>query len=183
MARIRMMETITGGRYDGRVWPPLGGALHVPEWEAGELVAAGHAVYEEDPALAAPAVPDDGGGLPPVPPVPRAAPDAAPAAPSAVARAELPGGGSREAAAVAMAELPGGDPQEAAAGGDSAGEDGSASADGDEDDGDEDDGIPRPAVNHPKSAWVEYAVARGADRAGVEGKTKADLMSEFGPRL
>jgi hypothetical protein len=35
----------------------------------------------------------------------------------------------------------------------------------------------RPIVNSPKAAWVDYAVALGADRAGAEGSTKTDLIA------
>jgi hypothetical protein len=34
-----------------------------------------------------------------------------------------------------------------------------------------------PIVNSPKAAWVEHAVSLGADRAGAEGSTKADLIA------
>jgi hypothetical protein len=35
----------------------------------------------------------------------------------------------------------------------------------------------KPIVNSPKAVWVDYAVGLGADRAGAEGSTKADLIN------
>ncbi len=40
-----------------------------------------------------------------------------------------------------------------------------------------DDGPKRPAQADPKAAWVDYAVANGADRAAAEQATKDDLVS------
>lgn len=189
MTRIRMMETITGGRYDGRTWPSMGDAFHVPEWEAAELVTAKHAVYDEDPALIAPpALPAQ--DLPA--PAPSVQDQPAPAAgedwPPAQAAPEPP-------VTEGMPGQPDDNGDSADGDDDSDGSDGSDGSDAGTVAGDEagtlagdaagydDPGPARPAVNHPKGAWVDYAVAQGADRATAEGKTKADLMSEFGSRL
>ena len=39
---------------------------------------------------------------------------------------------------------------------------------------------PRPIVNAPKAAWVDYAVALGFDRGEVEAMTKAQLIAACG---
>lgn len=38
----------------------------------------------------------------------------------------------------------------------------------------------RPAVNDRKAAWVDYAVAQGADRDDAEALTKDDLVDQYG---
>jgi hypothetical protein len=60
-AWVRVFISLSGGRHDGRVWPPLGpdgsAELDVPEWEMHDLVRAHHAEFlrwAEDPAEAAP---------------------------------------------------------------------------------------------------------------------------------
>jgi hypothetical protein len=40
----------------------------------------------------------------------------------------------------------------------------------------------KPAVNEPKAAWVEHAVAQGTDRAEAEGMSKEQLVGRFGKR-
>lgn len=41
--------------------------------------------------------------------------------------------------------------------------------------------VDRPAVSATKGEWVEYAVARGHDRADAEALTKAKLLDLYGP--
>lgn len=198
MTRIRMMETITGGRYDGRTWPCMGDAFHVPEWEAAELVTAKHAIYDDDPALIAPPAQP-----PQVPLVPGPGlrvvnevrePEDSPEPPVTEG---LPGQPGQLEPSVTEGQPGQPDDNGSSADGDddSDGDDGSDAGTVAGDDGSDagtvagdaagydDPGPARPAVNHPKGAWVDYAVAQGADRATAEGKTKADLMSEFGSRL
>lgn len=43
MAVIRMLMTFSGGRYDGRDWPPYNGLIDVPQWEAEQLIGGGNA--------------------------------------------------------------------------------------------------------------------------------------------
>lgn len=40
--------------------------------------------------------------------------------------------------------------------------------------------VARPAQSAPKAAWVDYAVARGEDRATAEEANKADLIDKYG---
>jgi hypothetical protein len=55
--------------------------------------------------------------------------------------------------------------------------------------GDEDDGGSEPEIaeapgpGDPKQAWIDYAVASGADVHQAGAMTKADLMSRYGGRL
>jgi hypothetical protein len=49
---------------------------------------------------------------------------------------------------------------------------------GDESDGDEADGKPPKAA--AKDAWVDFAVAQGADQGEAEAMTKAELIERFG---
>lgn len=155
MTRIRMMETITGGRYDGRPWPAIHETIHVPEWEAMELVRARHAVYEEDPVLAEPA-----------PEAPPAQEDFGGEASASDSGGEVSGSDSGGATSTAEVTVT---------------DDGSGAEPGSEvpEGGD----VARPAVNQPKAAWVAWAVAQGADPVAAEAMTKADLMSEYGSRL
>lgn len=37
-----------------------------------------------------------------------------------------------------------------------------------------------PAKSASKAAWVDFAVAQGADRDAAEAKTRGDLVDEFG---
>ena len=46
---IRLRETLSGGRCDGRPWPPGGEMIDVPDWEAEHAVNAGWAYYEDPP--------------------------------------------------------------------------------------------------------------------------------------
>lgn len=46
-----------------------------------------------------------------------------------------------------------------------------------------DDEAPAPTPSDPKSAWVEYAVSKGANQGEAENLTKAQLQSAFGGRL
>lgn len=41
----------------------------------------------------------------------------------------------------------------------------------------------QPSPSDPKAAWVEHAVAQGADPAEAEGMTKVQLQQEYGGRM
>lgn len=47
---IRMRHYVSGGRHDGREWPPAGLVFEVPDWEGEDLIVHGHAVLAEPPA-------------------------------------------------------------------------------------------------------------------------------------
>lgn len=57
--RIQMKIHITGSR-NGRPWPPKGGIVDLPDHEAADLIAAGHAqeVPADEPRPTAPAADD-----------------------------------------------------------------------------------------------------------------------------
>jgi hypothetical protein len=42
--KIRMVQERTGGRHDGRAWPPVGGELYVEDEEGAAVCAAGWAI-------------------------------------------------------------------------------------------------------------------------------------------
>ena len=42
--KIRMIEQRSGGRYDGRTWPPVGEDFDVPDEEGAGLCAQGSAI-------------------------------------------------------------------------------------------------------------------------------------------
>ena len=48
MTVVRMLIHRTGGRFDGQAWPPYLDTIDVPQWEADELIAEGHAALPED---------------------------------------------------------------------------------------------------------------------------------------
>lgn len=52
MVRVRMKMQMSGGRYDGRVWPGWGQEFDVPDWEAHDLVLGGIADLVSPPAEA-----------------------------------------------------------------------------------------------------------------------------------
>jgi len=48
--KIRMVQERTGGRWDGRAWPPVGGEIYVEDDEGAAICAHGWAVpVPEDP--------------------------------------------------------------------------------------------------------------------------------------
>jgi len=48
--KIRMVQERTGGRWDGRAWPPVGGELYVEDDEGAAICAHGWAIpVPEDP--------------------------------------------------------------------------------------------------------------------------------------
>jgi hypothetical protein len=49
MTKIRVLQQMSGSRYDGQAWPETNGKLNVPEWEAADLVAAGLAERVDEP--------------------------------------------------------------------------------------------------------------------------------------
>lgn len=113
--KIQMVESLLGTRWDDQPWPPAGGALDVPDWEAEHLIRGRFAR------------PWPGDSEPPAQGTSEPAPQPEPPAPEP-----------------APAEPP--KPQD------------------------------------PKSAWVEYAVAHGDDRAAAEQSTKQELIAIYGGR-
>jgi len=51
MTRVRMLIHRTGGRHDGQEWPGYLDTIDVPQWEADQLIAEGHAVLPDDVLL------------------------------------------------------------------------------------------------------------------------------------
>ena len=47
---IRLRETLSGGRADGRPWPVAGEVVDVPDWEYDHCIAAGWAEHADPPA-------------------------------------------------------------------------------------------------------------------------------------
>jgi hypothetical protein len=47
---IRLRETLSGGRADGRPWPVAGEVIDVPDWEYDHCIAAGWAEHADPPA-------------------------------------------------------------------------------------------------------------------------------------
>lgn len=58
--KVRMLVGVSGYRHDGERWPPPGGVIEVPDWEAGDLIRGQNAVpHDQDDdktALPAPVV-------------------------------------------------------------------------------------------------------------------------------
>ena len=173
--RVRMLHFISGGRYDGRDWPPGGGEIEVPDWEGADLIAGGNAVpaggapraSAEPEAPAAPASTEPGAGaaappdegtrqLPGQPlepaPAPEPEPEPEPILPPPPERDPEP---EPEPVVPPSAE-PGLPPE------------------------------PPPLPPQPadlKQAWIDWAVTQGADPDKAAAMTKADLMSRYGGRL
>ena len=157
MPVVRMKDHISGGRWDGRAWPPANGEIEVPEWEATDLIrgqlavlAGGGAGRSAVPAPQpeAPAQNEPGAGA--STPLPGRPPEPAPVAPPEVsAVAEV-------YPAAEVAQLPDAQPPDA-----------------------EDP----PAPGDIKQKWIDYAITQGEDPATAAAMTKADLMSKHGGRL
>jgi hypothetical protein len=79
--RIRMAETRTGPRWDGRQWPPVGGELDVDDDEGAAVCEHGWAV-PADPADGAPDAREAPADMPPPPPPPEPAPEPEPLIPA-----------------------------------------------------------------------------------------------------
>jgi len=76
---IAMLHGVSGGRADGRDWPPPGVSIEVPWGEGVDLLNGGHAIQAEPPAVrVAPWA-----LTPPSPPPPPPAPYTPPAEPAA----------------------------------------------------------------------------------------------------
>lgn len=150
---IRMRETLSGGRCDGRPWPPAGGDVDVPDWEAEHAIRAGYA-HEVDP------------------PEPEKKPDPETEqakAPAPAAQPRLTGWESGQYV------QPPPQPEAPATPADVSRETAPEQADHDVPE------PPRPADQ--KQDWVDYAVARGLAADKAAAMSKADLMSRYGGRL
>jgi hypothetical protein len=175
---VRMRYQMSGGRHDGRPWPPQGTTIEVPDWEGADLIRGEMAVAAGKDAKAV----MDSLGEQPVAGHPSKV-DARP--PSQVEGEELAAQAAAEQEdAVASAEPPGELPGLApdAADADGTGSEGDTAEGEDAAEPTEAAGAPGPSA--PKQAWIDYAVGhQGADVHAATAMTKADLMSRYGGRL
>lgn len=160
--KIRMREVMSGGRHDGRPWPPPGVDFEVPDWEGRDLIAGQLAV----PADRASRKVAEGLGEQPAPghpskldqrPAEAEPPGEPPAAPGAAENraGETGSDGLDAGAAEPAAGHPAAGPVTAEA----------------------------PAPSAVKQDWIDWAIAQGADPELAAAMTKADLMSRYGGRL
>jgi len=154
MRKVRMLIGVSGERHDGRRWPPAGGEIDVPDWEADDLILGQNAM-EAGAAAEPEPEPEPDPGPEPVAEIP----------PGTLAEPwpEQGTGVAAEAGLTAEPVVVAADPpaepeavQPAVA----------------------------PPPSAPKQAWIDYAVqAHAADPAEAGAMTKADLMSRYGGRL
>jgi hypothetical protein len=183
MPVVRMQDHISGGRWDGREWPPANGTIEVPEWEAKDLIAGRLAVpaggstggsaapvqqaeapAHSEPGAGAAAAPSQLPGRPPEPAqsaVPVAPPQVSPLA-EVSALAEVGG-------KVGAQPEPQPQPEQAPA------EEETVAA----------EAIPPgpPSPSDVKQKWIDYGISQGGEPDAVAAMTKADLMSRYGGRL
>lgn len=175
---VRMRYQMSGGRHDGRKWPPLGATIEVPDWEGADLIRGEMAVAAGKDAKAI----MDSLAEQPVAGHPSKV-DARP--PSQVEGEELAAQAAAEqedaedAPAEPPGELPGLAPDAADA--DGAGSEGDTA--GGEDAAESAEAAEAPGPSAPKQVWINYAVSTGADPDTAAAMTKADLMSRYGGRL
>lgn len=150
-----MTAHMSGGRPDGSDWRdfPAGTEMDVADWEADELVRGAQV------AVLIPGEPSEPVRLPGVPP--GAQEDVTGTEPAAAADTAAAEPGDDAGAATGEPGEPEAEPAVAATG--------------------EPPAAPVPSA--PKQAWIDYAVAQGADPATAAAMTKADLMSRYGGRL
>ena len=167
MAWVRMLVGISGGRHDGRVWPPAGHPIEIPDWEAEHLIAGGNAEPHDGPE------PEREPLLPPPPerdPVPEVVSVAPPEVSPLAEVSPVAGTSGTEEQAHAPEPEPATvvpEPDAAPPAPEEVPEAGSA----------------QPSPSAPKKAWIDYAVSQGADVHEVSAYTKIDLMSRYGGRL
>ena len=183
MTKVRMIQYISGGRHDGRNWPdPMNsdGIIDVPDWEARDLIIGGNAYPVEERERTAAQQADTASAEAAL-----AAEHAEVASREAAAAAETArapdGGGAGSEPGEPLADT-GTEPTVAAP------EDASAAPAPPAPDpagvAPAMAGTPAaPAPSAPKQAWIDFAVAQGADVNAVSAMTKADLMSRYGGRL
>jgi hypothetical protein len=184
---VRMRYQMSGGRHDGRPWPPLGVDFEVPDWEGRDLIRGEMADPADDAArkIAESLAEQPGPGRPS---------KLDPRPPSQVEGEKLAAQAAAEQGdppAVAATEEPPGELPSLApdvADKDEAGGAGNAGENAAEDAADDIAepslvaGAPGPSA--PKQAWIDYAVrVQGADVHAAGAMTKADLMSRYGGRL
>lgn len=168
MAKLKwivLRETLSGGRIDGRQWPPAGEMIDVPAWEAEHAVNAGWAYYAEEPTAPEP---------PSVPQPVKAPARPADKAPEPVKQEKHPD--PAEKSQDRAAQNPpdkSGEPDAGKDAGRDAGKDTPVKASEPE--------PPRPS--DPKQDWVDYAAGRGMSEDKAQAMSKADLMSRYGGRL
>jgi hypothetical protein len=176
---MRMRESLSGGRYDGRPWPPAGEKIDVPDWEYERSLAAGWAVHADPDPEPAPPEPVKAPEPEPVrvyasahkpEPEEKYKPEPEPARVQARAPepVRVPAEVSRETAPEEDAprwqdEFGGSDPPGAPA--------------------PEPEPAEPPRPSDPKQDWIDYAADQGLDREKAAAMSKADLMSRYGGRL
>jgi hypothetical protein len=153
MTVIRMLTHMTGGRYDNREWPGYMGEIDVPEWEAKHLINGRNAEYTDTPVL------DRGYDVLKVPD------------PNYESKLKFADGGIIERSVEEEPEpaLPSSDFDN--------------DFERDDDDNEVEEVTPqvkRPSTVDNKAAWIDWAVANGADREKASAKTKTMLISEYG---
>jgi hypothetical protein len=153
---IRLRETLSGGRADGRPWPVAGEVVDVPDWEYDHCIAAGWAEHADPPAPPKAAKAKEPEKAKAKEPEKEPAKAHEPEKTEAH-EPEKPAGGKvglYEGDQVVLAKAP--EPETAPE-------------------------PPRPS--DPKQDWVDYAADRGLARDKAEAMSKADLMSRYGGRL
>lgn len=188
---IRMKQQMSGGRHDGKPWPPPFTPFEVPDWEGRDLILGGMAdPYGKDAEQAARKLREQPTAGHPSKLDEREADAPAEAEPApelpGLAGAEADEGGPGDGAAdagQAAAEAPAdpappgaATPAEAVPAEDAPPGNAPAETSPAED-------VPAPTPASPKQAWVDYAVSQGADVHAALQMTKADLMSRYGGRL
>jgi hypothetical protein len=156
-----MLVDMQGFRYDGQSWPGFNGLIDVPDWEATQLVDNHNAEWPEEPELARGydvlKIADD----------------------KYEDRLKLADGSDQDAGDYNEDEL--------TAFSDSDLGDADYDDDFDRDELDEDpepepvtEQVKRPADYASKSDWIDYAVARDADRSLITKMTKAWIIEAYG---
>ena len=167
---VRMRFQMSGGRHDGRAWPPPATPFEVPDWEGLDLIRGGMADPHgrEAEKLAREVAEHPTPGHPSKLDEPEPEPEPEPAQAETEPGPEPPVAGT-------VADDGAGD--SGVAEGESAAEPAP------------DPPLPGPAADtpspaSPKQAWIDYAVSvHGADVHAAGNMTKADLMSRYGGRL
>jgi hypothetical protein len=162
---VRMISQISGGRADGRIWPPANGLVEVPDAEGADLVRGAMAWPGDN--FAAERLEEMGVVVPDYVGEPPA--DAEPAADGEPAAGEAE---PSEAAGPPDAEA-----------GTEAAADGEAEAGPQSPPAADDPALLMPAPHDIKQRWIDYAVSQGEDPETARDMTKADLMSKYGGRL
>lgn len=147
----------TGGRHDGRNWPEYLDIIDVPQWEADQLIAEGHAELPDAP------VRNRGYSV-------LKAPD-----PDYEAHLKRADGEDQTEEDIRYAHHA--DPKERE---DLDNDDFDNDFDGNDSDNDVTTEVNRPYTNATKAEWVKYAVYLGSDEQEAKSMTKNALIEEYG---